>query len=87
MGNFAHLTSITSTPSCLGIEFRLDTFVLFDRVIIVTLCPDNAIWPARWNTTDPIPPHRGGYSPDNIAMCTSINVADGASLFNRWLLR
>ena len=65
MGSRAQRTGITSTPSCEG------TLSECERVIIVTSCPSCAKCPARWNTTEPIPPQRGGYSPDTIAMCMS----------------
>ena len=38
-------------------------------VIIVILCPCEAKAEERWKTVDPMPPQRGGYSADNMAMC------------------
>ena len=38
-------------------------------VIMVTWWPLEAKAEERWKTVDPIPPHRGGYSADNMAMC------------------
>jgi hypothetical protein len=62
-GTFNHGTSIISTFSIRGgslLDFLVMTEIIW---------PMSANLDDRWYTVEPIPPQRGGYSPEIIATC------------------